>query len=234
MKVKIHIVEDEILIAEDTASDLVTAGFEVTGISMSGEEAILSIQENPPHVILMDINIKGQFDGIETAHKLNEMGDFPIIYVSSNTTNQFVNRALETKPHAFISKPYNLQDLVIAIELAMNKHNEQLMDSKEVNSIFVKAGEYHRKVKIADILYIEADGSYCKVHTANDNYTLSFNLNHFQNAVKTKNLVRVHRSYIINQNHVDGFDKNSLLMGEQIIPVSNTYKDLVNELFKKV
>lgn len=234
MKIKIHIVEDEVLVAEDTAGDLEAAGFEVSGISISGEEALKSVQENPPHLILMDINIKGEIDGIQTAEKIQEIDSFPIIYVTSNTSNQFVNRALETKPHAFISKPYNLQDLVIAIELAMKKHNEQAIDTNEIDSIFVKTGDFHRKVSIDDVLYIEADGSYCKVFAKDQTYTLSFNLNHFQNEVNTQKLVRVHRSFIINKSHVDGFDKSSLLIKDKIIPVSNTYRDRVASLFKKI
>lgn len=235
MKIKIHIVEDEVLVAEDTASDLENAGFEVTGISISGDEAIESIKVNPPHLILMDINIKGNQDGIETAEQINNLGSFPIIYVTSNTSSQFVNRALETKPHAFISKPYNLSDLIIAIELAMKKHNEQALHSNpEIDNIFVKSGDYHRKISLSQVTHIEADGSYCKVHTADQTYTLSFNLNHFQSEVKAKGLIRVHRSFIINTNHVDGFDRTSVLIGNKIIPVSSSYKDLVNERFKKL
>ena len=101
-----------------------------------------------PHLILMDINIKGELDGIETAERISELADIPIIYVTSNTSSPFVNRALETRPHAFISKPYNLRDLVIAIELAMKKHTEYAIESKNVESVFVKSGEYHRKIEV--------------------------------------------------------------------------------------
>jgi DNA-binding LytR/AlgR family response regulator len=235
MKIKIHIVEDEVLVAEDTASDLEKAGFVVNGISISGQEVLDAIQNDPPHLILMDINIKGDMDGIQTAEKLNDLGDFPIIYVTSNTTSQFVNRALETKPHAFITKPYNLNDLVIAIELAMKKHNEMAIESTyEMESIFVKSGDFYRKIAIDDVTHIEADGSYCKVFSKDDKYTLSFNLNHFQKEVKANDLIRVHRSYVVNRKHVDGFDRASLLIGKQIIPVSSTYRDTVFEQFKRL
>ena len=230
------IVEDEVLVAEDTASDLESEGFQVNGIAISAEEALTLIAEDVPHIILMDINIKGEMDGISLAEKIHESHHIPIIYVSSNTSSRFINRALETKPHAFISKPYNKKDLIIAIELAMSKQNEATIDgdSAEVDSIFVKSGEYHRKVLLQDILYIEADGSYCNVYTKEAMFTLSFNLNHFQNEVKAKDLLRVHRSYVVNLKRVEGFDRTTLLIGEKIIPVSNSYKNEVFEYFKKV
>jgi len=235
MKIKILIVEDEVLVAEDLAGDLEDTGFEVTAIAISSEEAIESVQNNPPHIILMDINIKGDKDGIETAEIINNHHSIPIIYVSSNTSSQFVSRAISTGPHAFISKPFNKKDLVIAIELAFNKHNENIIQNNSAqDSIFVKKGDFHRKVMLEDVQYIQADGSYCIVFTKEDKFTFSFNLNHFQQQVSSEHLLRVHRSYIVNINNVDGFDKSSLLIGKEIIPVSSAYKDAVFEQFKKL
>lgn len=238
MKIKVLIVEDEVLVAEDVAGDLRTDGFEVTDIAISGNEALLAIEKHIPHVILMDINIKGDMDGIETAELINKKFPIPIIYVTSNTSTQFVSRAIKTGPHAFISKPYNYKDLVIAIELALNRHNEKVIenDQKEVklDSIFVKDGDYHRKVLLENVLFIEADGSYCKVFTKDNSYVFSFNLNRFQNQVLSPLLKRVHRSYMVNLSNIDGFDKNTLLIGKKIIPVSNTYREEVFKYFNRI
>ena len=235
MKIKILIVEDEVLVAEDTADDLKRDGFEVTDIAISADEALASIQDDLPHVILMDINIKGKLDGIELAEKINQDHTIPVIYLTSNTSSQFVNRAIETMPHAFLSKPYQYKDLVISIELATKKFNENaISNKKEIDSIFVKDGEYHTKLPINEIQYIEADGSYCNVYSSEGKYTLSFNLNHFQNEVGSPKLMRVHRSYIVNVDRVSGFDKNTVLVGDKIIPVSNSHKEKVFTYFKKV
>lgn len=238
MKIKILIVEDEVLIAEDIASDLRADGFEVTDIAVSSTEALQSIENNCPHVVLMDINIKGNLDGIETANLINEQFRMPIIYVTSNTSSQFVSRAIKTGPHAFITKPYNYRDLVIAIELALDRHNETalLNEDKDVqlNAIFVRQGDYHRKVLLDDVLYIEADGSYCTVYAKDSNYTFSFNLNHFQKQTSSPHLKRVHRSYIVNLSNIDGFDKSTLLIGDKIIPVSYPYREEVFKCFNKV
>lgn len=238
MKIKVLIVEDEVLVAEDIAGDLTKDGFEVSSIATSGEEALAAIEKNPPHLILMDINIKGKIDGIETAEMVNNNYNIPIIYVTSNTSSQFVSRALDTSPHAFISKPYNHQDLIIAIELAIKRHNQYIMELQEseveLHSIFVKNGDYYRKILLTDILYIEASGSYCKVVTKNGNYTLSFNLHKFDSQINYKILKRVHRSYIVNLENVEGIDKSSLIVNHEIIPVSNAYKVEVFGYFQKI
>lgn len=238
MKIKVLIVEDEILVGEDVAGDLESNGFEVTGIALSANEAFQMIKNHPPHIILMDINIKGEIDGIDAAIQINKTANYPIIFVTSNTSSHFVNRAIESKPHAFISKPYGQSDLIIAIESAFRQYNELAIEStfadSVIDSIFVKSGDYYRKVMISDVIYIEADGSYCNVHTIDAKYTLSFNLNHFQNGVQAPQLKRVHRSFVVNLTHVDGLDKSSLLIGKKIIPVSAKYKDLVFSFFNKL
>ncbi|MBL4705744.1 MAG: response regulator [Flavobacteriales bacterium] len=238
MKIKVLIVEDEILVAEDIAGDLTKDDFEVTDIALSSHEAMLSIDKTLPHIILMDINIKGDKDGIETAQLINQKYAIPIIYLTSNTSSKYVERAIKTGPHAFISKPFRYSDLAIAIEIAAKKHNEALLSNSQqklnLNSIFVKSGDYHRKVLLSEIMYVEADGSYCKVHTKGQSYIFSFNLNQFQNQVLTPLLKRVHRSYMVNLQNVDGLNKSTLLIADKIIPVSNTYREEVFEYFNKM
>jgi|SRR5690554_177923 len=242
MKIKVLIVEDEILVAEDIAGDLIEDGFEITSIAISSNEALESIEKNPPHIVLMDINIKGEIDGIETAETINQGFRIPIIYITSNTSSQFISRAIKTGPHAIITKPYNYKDIVIAIELAFDKCNEMTIKNSQIDqksiinldSIFVRCGEYHRKVLFEDILYIEADGSYCKVYTKDSTYTFSFNLNHFQKQITLPQLKRVHRSYIVNIFNIDGFDKNTILIGKKVIPVSVPFRDEVFNCFNRI
>src|SRR5688572_8485291 len=145
MKIKVLIVEDEVLVADDIAGSLEKDGYEVTGIAISGDECLASIASDPPHVILMDIHIKGAIDGIETAKKISNI---PVIFITSNTGQKFVSRALEVFPHAFISKPYNYHDVAVAIDLAFNRSNERALfgekPTEKSDSIFVKRSEERR------------------------------------------------------------------------------------------
>lgn len=238
MKIKVLLVEDEVLVAEDIADDLKNEGFDVTEIIISGEEAIEAIENNPPDIILMDINIKGRLDGIETASLINETFNIPIIYVTANTSNQFVSRALQTSPHAFLSKPFNQKDLNIAIELAIHRHNNFVLNKEnegvDLGAVFLKNGDAHEKVSIDDIQIIHASGSYSTVHTKERKYTLTLNLHNFQKKLKEGSLKRVHRSYIVNITKVERIEGTKLIVGEHEVPVSNAYRAEVNCYFKRI
>ncbi len=230
MKIKVLLVEDEILVAEDMAGDLNKEGFEVVDIVISGDEALVSIEKNPPHIILMDINIKGRLDGIETAHLINESYKIPIIYITANTSDHFVTRALKTAPHAFLSKPFNQKDLNIAIDLAIQRHNNQLLNSAkeyavDLGAVFLKNGSAYVKVKMNDILFIHASGSYSTVFTKHKKYTLSMNLHNFQKKLKDDMLKRIHRSYVVNLKKVDRIEGNKLIIENHEVSVSNAYRD---------
>lgn len=238
MKIKVLIIEDEVLVADDIAGDLQKFGFEVVGTAISASEALEIVEQTEPNLILMDIQIKGDLDGIDLAAKIHEKRNIPVIFLTSNTGKQFVNRALETNPYAFITKPYTPADLVIAIELAVKRHNEHALQGAGefdvTDSIFVKKGEFYRKILMNEVLYIEANGSYCSVYALSGIYTLSFNLNHFQNEIRHPSFKRIHRSYVVNLSRVDGFDKSTVVIGDKLIPVSNTHKEDLFRFFKKL
>lgn len=237
MGIKVLIVEDEVLVAEEIAADMEDYGFEVTEIATSSEECLFSIENNVPNIILMDINIKGNKDGIETAKLIHQTSKIPIIYLTANTDSVTFKRALESLPNAFISKPYQKKDLYSAVEIACNKHNEELIKEQNPiinNSFFVKDGDYFTKLNFDDIYYLEADGSYCNIYTNKKKITLSSNLNHFQNNHKSPIFVRTHRSYIININKVEGFDKDSIIINSKVIPISKSYQKEIMKFFNKL
>ncbi|KJS05363.1 MAG: hypothetical protein VR77_08945 [Flavobacteriales bacterium BRH_c54] len=237
MGIKVLIVEDEVLVAEEIAADMEDYGFEVTEIATSSEECLSSIENNVPNIILMDINIKGNKDGIETAKLIHQTSKIPIIYLTANTDSVTFKRALESLPNAFISKPYQKKDLYSAVEIACNKHNEELIKEQNPiinNSFFVKDGDYFTKLNFDDIYYLEADGSYCNIYTNKKKITLSSNLNHFQNNHKSPIFVRTHRSYIININKVEGFDKDSIIINSKVIPISKSYQKEIMKFFNKL
>lgn len=237
MALKILIVEDEVIVAEEIAADLTDYGFEITEIAISSEECLSSIKNNLPHLILMDINIKGSKDGVETTLLINENYNIPIIYLTANTDAVTIKRVLETSPYGFISKPYNKKDLSIAIEIALTKHNEKLnLNNTSVisDSFFVKNGDYYTKLNIDDIDYIEADGSYTNVYAKDKKYTLSSNLNYFQNNQHNPIFVRIHRSYIVNIKKVEAFDKDSVIINSKPIPISKSYQKEIMTFFNKL
>lgn len=209
------ILEDDMIIAADISMHLTKMGYEVMGILARGEDAIKNIKENPPDLILVDINLKGKLDGIETVQQIRAINEhIGIIYLTANADEATYNRAKVTKPEAFISKPFKRLDLARAIELAIIRMTEtQALTApitvEEENSfilddrIFVKYRDRMVKIYLQDILYAEADRNYCKVFTADREYLMTLSLKAFEKKLNAGNFLRIHRSYIINLTKVD-------------------------------
>src|ERR1700761_2379592 len=102
---KILIVEDEGIIADNIATSLSRSGYKVAGIAASSEEAFAILPESTPDLVLMDIRIKGELDGIEPARKLRDLFDIPVIYLTAHTDPETINRAKLTGGFGFLTKP---------------------------------------------------------------------------------------------------------------------------------
>ncbi|MEB3827761.1 hybrid sensor histidine kinase/response regulator [Phormidium sp. CCY1219] len=120
----ILIVEDELLIAKNLARKLEKLGYSVVDIVTSGEKALHSVAEMQPDLILMDIAIKGEIDGIETAAKINENRNIPIIYTTAYADDDTLERADKTYSYGYLIKPFKEKDLQVTIKRAIKKHQE--------------------------------------------------------------------------------------------------------------
>ncbi|MEJ0101342.1 MAG: response regulator [Bacteroidota bacterium] len=234
--VKILIVEDEMIIAAKISMQLTNLGYEVTGILPRGEEAILHVEENKPDIILLDINLKGKLDGIETAAQLQQRDNIPIIYLTANSDEATFNRAKPTRPYAFIAKPFKQLDLQRAIELTINRMAEhgnglQAENKTEDQSfilsdrIFVRYKEKMIKIMLQDILYMEADRNYSHIFTKAKEHVLSITLKMVEEKMAMQLFTRIHRSYIINIIHVDEVTESHVIIAGKPIPLGTGMRE---------
>ncbi|BAQ61316.1 diguanylate cyclase/phosphodiesterase with PAS/PAC sensor [Geminocystis sp. NIES-3708] len=135
--IKIFIVEDEIIAAESLMIDLTQLGYEVIGKSNNGEKALLEIQKTNPDLVLMDINLKGNMDGIKLTEELAKITSIPVIYLTAYSNEEILSRAANTFPYGYIVKPYKKEDLSTTIIVALQKYKEiekikyQLIEQRE-------------------------------------------------------------------------------------------------------
>lgn len=115
----IHIVENDVIISAVIKMRLEKLGFAINGTSKSAQEAIQSISTNKPDLILMDIGLDGEMDGIDAAIAIQNMSRIPIIYLTGYTDPETVERAKETHPDGYIIKPFSDESLRVAISLAL-------------------------------------------------------------------------------------------------------------------
>lgn len=131
LKTKVLIFEDESIIAADLSKKLISLGYEVTGIFSNAEQGLANIPQNIPDVILMDIVLKGEMDGIEAAKIIRNQFNITVIFITAHTDKETFNRAKIVQPFGYIVKPVNNRELETTIEIALYKHK---MESKLIES----------------------------------------------------------------------------------------------------
>ena len=132
-KIKVLVVEDEVLVAKDIKSTLQKLGYSVTSIAYSANEALKKAEKESPDLILMDIVLRKGMSSLDAAHKIRSRFDIPIIYVTARSEKKILNAAKETEPYGFLLKPIESKTLGVTIELALHKHKieKELKEQKQ-------------------------------------------------------------------------------------------------------
>src|SRR5579864_2945217 len=131
MPARILIVEDERITAEDLHDILTDLGYTVTASVASGSDAIDRAGETRPDLALMDIRIKGEMDGTETARVLRERFNIPVVYLTAHADTATLARAKLAAPLGYITKPFQEAELHASIEMALHKHQQDLKARNE-------------------------------------------------------------------------------------------------------
>jgi DNA-binding LytR/AlgR family response regulator len=244
-QVKVFIVEDEPLIAADLEMNLQDLGYEVCGQADNAMDAIADMAVNKPDLVLLDISIEGDLDGIQLAAKINEKFQIPFIYITSHADKGTIERVKQTKPAGFILKPFDEGDLRSNIEIALFRYGTDVPvtrpdqeDAQEegsefviADSIFIKDKGRLIKVPFKDILYCEAFDNYTKLYALGQKFLISTTLKSVESRLGGGAFLRVHRSYVINVAQVKALEDGYVFIEDQTIPVGKTHKE---ELMKRI
>ena len=242
-RIHILIVEDEGILAMELSDSLEADGYFVVGIANNGRKALDLFLRQRVDLLLCDITIKGDWDGIETVRRLTTERPIPVIYLTALTDRETLDRAKETYPAAYVNKPYQLASLRTAIELAIHNFTQRTKPVSvtaaplergsrdretilQINDhLFVKQNYQFVKINAAELLYLEADNVYTTLVTANRKYVIRLTLSGILERMNLPALVRIHRSYAVNIHKVDSFNDTELSIGTQLLPLSRSYKE---------
>lgn len=229
--IRVLIVEDDMIIGANLSLMLSSLGYEVSGLVPRGEEALVHVRDNPPQLLLLDINLKGSLDGIETAKAVQKLMDIPIVYLTANSDDATFERAKQTQPKAFITKPFNklnLQRTLALVAQTVTRQQKPIPTSDFEfleDRIFIRHNGKMTKLLLDDILYLEADRNYCVVVCDSLNYTLSNSLKVVADKLPESKFVRVHRSYMVNISKLDSVAEDHIEIKRKSIPLSKGYKE---------
>ncbi|WP_445475777.1 response regulator [Methanococcoides methylutens] len=119
---RILVVEDEAIVAMVIKKRLMQLGYTVSGVAATGKDAITKVEGTFPDLVLMDIMLKGDMDGIEAAEEIRKRFSIPVVYLTAHSDENTLNRAKQTEPYGYILKPFTERDLSSNIEIAIHKH----------------------------------------------------------------------------------------------------------------
>lgn len=242
----ILLVEDDMIIAADLSIQLTKIGYKVIGISTHAEDALKTIKDNRPDIILMDIILSGKMNGIEAAIIILHEHQIPVIFLTSNSDDSTFHHALFAKPYAFIAKPFQKSELERTLQLTLQriavesetKNEEESLDhlSCMEDRLFIRHRGEMVKVALNDILFLEADRNYCTIHTSERKFLLSVPLRNIEAQIPVSQFVRVHRSFVVNLFQIDAISENQeyLSMGTHQVPISRRMKDQVVKRLKMI
>lgn len=240
--IQLLVVEDDFLVAENICDYIEKIGFKVAAVVDNGKEAIRQVIKNKPDLAIMDIRIKGEMDGIETAAQLARDYHIPIIYLTDQSDKETYERAKDTHPHAFLSKPVTALALQRSIELAIiqlfkgqKEKGDQLLKGGKVfhKHFMLKEGNSLYSIEMESIEWLrsEGPGSYCKVKSDEKEWLIAKSMKTVleslhQTSYCKENIVRISRSASINVKKVETISGNKVMVAGEEFTFGDTYREL--------
>lgn len=242
LKTKILLVEDNTNLSENISELLKINGYEILRIFESADSVMEYMLESPPDLILIDIKLKGSKTGIELAHDLRNEFKVPIVFITSASGKDIISKVRHLHPDGFIVKPFTKESLITTIELALaNYKSEELIENrasmvKSANTpdeLFIRENGWLKKIRIDDIHWIKAEGTYTQLYAEGKQYTLRNTAKEILSKLNEDQFHRIHKSYIINLKKIDAFNSSTVKIDDSEIPIGrNYYKELINMVNK--
>jgi two-component system response regulator LytT len=245
-EIKILIIEDELIIAEDLKIQLTKLGYWVTGIAKTYDKAIELMEKQLPDLMLIDIRLKGLKDGIDLAETVRKRHELPLIFLTSHADKNTVERAKKVHPNGYLIKPFEREDLYTSIEIAFanyiqkkagQKESKKLEDEQNAiidDSIFVKKDHLLIKIRFDELQWIRAERNYLELHCDSKKHLIRSTLQDFLNKLPANMFFQVHRSFAINLNHLSAIEYTTVLIGNQEIPLGRSFAEPLKEKLKIV
>jgi len=213
--IKIGVVEDEMIIAASIVSTLKKLNYTVANTASNYKAAIEMIEKEDLQLLLLDINLGGQKDGIDIATYVRSNYELPIIFLTANSDIATVQRAKTVKPNAYLLKPFTKDDLYTAIEIAFSSYDESSDKQLKKDSIILKSGYDYIKLKFSEIISIESNDNYVSINIGSGKPLVSrATLSEMTDKLPSSTFTRINRSVIINHAFIKKVETDQVHVGD--------------------
>ena len=242
-QIKILIVEDELIIAEDMKEMLQELQYEVIGIACDSSEAEDILKHEEPDIALVDIQLRSGDDGISLAKKIKDDLGIPIIFITSHSDKNTVEKAKQIKPNGYIVKPFEKDDLYTSIEIAVFNtggiqdfelsNQEDTQENTIIkDSIFIRKDYMLVKIKFDDLIWIKSDNNYLELFCSENKHLVRSTLKEFIDKLPSSIFLQVHKSYCINIKYISAIDYNSVWLKNHKIPIGRSHLEHIKKILK--
>ncbi len=210
-KLKVLILEDETVLAEELKLSVEELGLQATDLVKSYDEAIESVKNNPPDLALCDIKIRGQIDGVDTARAIRNIKEIPIIFTTAYLESQYVMQAFEMDAVNYLSKPVKPEELKKYIDKAIQEINNHKPTAGTKTHFNLKYGRNSHSIKIDDLYLVEGAGA-GSVILLQHKFILcpAMVLSKTLEELEHPHIVRINRSTAINIAKVESYEKRGV------------------------
>jgi len=226
--IKILIVEDEVLIAEQIKLYLVGFGFSQIFLAHTKKMAIQLIDHINPNLVLLDLHLQQPREGLEISQYIDAKENLPYIFITANADLLIIQEAIQTKATNYITKPYKKSDLFASIQIALKSKEEP-----ENSFLLIKVNNTNLKIIFTDILYIESNSNYINIFTKTQKIVARQSLEWAEMELPENLFKRIHRSYLVNLMAVKRTNSKSVFIGEIEIPISRAHVQEMSDYLKK-
>jgi two-component system, LytTR family, response regulator LytT len=227
-KLKILIIEDELLIAEMLKETLLDLNYIVVAIARNFEAAIMELKNKTTiNFVFLDINLSEKKTGFDVAEKLNIEFNIPFIFLTSYSDTKTIQEAVIFKPAAYLIKPFTKSDLYVTLELFKSR------DFTDEKTFEIKDGHFNVKIKHIDILWIKSENIYIEIKTTTKTYLIRSSLEKFLEKIDDENFIRIHRSYVVNLYHIKAVNRVHIIVQNEKLPISRMHHEALVERFSK-
>lgn len=215
------IVEDEPLIAKDLSFILEDIGLKHIEIAMSYEDALSALRSSRFDLILLDINLSSDHDGIDLANYINKEIHTPFIFITSYYNPSTISRAKVTRPLAYLLKPFNQHDIRINVEMALYKAEQ----SEAETTVYLREKSGTIQLELPSIRHLEAQDNYTRIVTTERELLVSQTLKSLLEKLPSHQFVRTHKSYAVRIDCISMIKGGNVFLGDEKIPIGRAYKE---------
>lgn len=238
-KAHILIVEDNPLIAEDLMAGIREFGHVPVGSAVNADEAMKLLRAHPVDLVLLDVGLEGEIDGIQLAGLIRDKYNLPFIFLTAFYDDRTISRIKATRPEAYLVKPIDEHSLKTTLEVTLHnvrhKTSEPTVSEQETmvdaEHFFIKVKQGLQKIMLQDILFFEAYDNYAYVYTDGQKHLMGHSLKAIEDRLPGRPFLRVHRSYIVNIEKINRIDEIYLIIGNHQVPIGKTYR---SEIMKHI